>query len=78
MQLTQKHKEYWGRNLKLTGVLLFVWFVFTFVAAFFARELNTITFLGFPLGFYNAAQGALILRPCHEQAGRRVRRARGR
>jgi putative solute:sodium symporter small subunit len=48
MQLTQKHKEYWGRNLKLTGILLFVWFVFTFVAAFFARELNTITFLGFP------------------------------
>ena len=61
MQLTQKQKEYWGRNLKLTGALLFVWFVFTFVAAFFARELNTITFLGFPLGFYNAAQGALIV-----------------
>ena len=35
--------------------------MFTFVAAFFARELNTITFLGFPLGFYNAAQGALIV-----------------
>lgn len=56
-----RREEYWQRNLKLTGVLLAIWFVVTFVAAFFARELNQIVIAGFPLGFYMAAQGALIV-----------------
>jgi len=33
----------------------------TFVMGFFARELNGITILGFPLGFYMSAQGSLII-----------------
>ena len=61
MQLTQKHNEYWHKNLVITGILLSVWFVATFVEAWFARELNTMTFLGFPLGFYMSAQGSLII-----------------
>jgi putative solute:sodium symporter small subunit len=61
MQLTEKHKEYWRKNLVITGILLSVWFVATFVEAWFARELNTVTFLGFPLGFYMSAQGSLII-----------------
>ncbi len=61
MQLTEKHKEYWRKNLVVTGILLLVWFIVTFVEAWFARELNTITFLGFPLGFYMSAQGSLAI-----------------
>lgn len=61
MQLTEKHKEYWHKNLVITGVLLLVWFIVTFVEAWFARELNSITFLGFPLGFYMSAQGSLAI-----------------
>jgi putative solute:sodium symporter small subunit len=61
MQLTEKHNEYWHKNLVITGILLGVWFVATFVEAWFARELNTMTFLGFPLGFYMSAQGSLII-----------------
>ncbi len=61
MQLTEKHNEYWHKNLVITGILLSVWFVATFVEAWFARELNTMTFLGFPLGFYMSAQGSLII-----------------
>jgi putative solute:sodium symporter small subunit len=60
MQLTEKHKEYWQRNLKLTSVLLAIWFVVTFVASWFARELNGIEIIG-PLGFYMGAQGSLIV-----------------
>ncbi len=60
MQLTDKHREYWGRNLSLTGVLLAIWFVATFVVSWFARELNEIVIIG-PLGFYMGAQGALII-----------------
>jgi putative solute:sodium symporter small subunit len=61
MQLTERHNEYWHRNLKYTAILLGVWFLVTFVEAWFARELNTMTFLGFPLGFYMSAQGSLIV-----------------
>jgi putative solute:sodium symporter small subunit len=61
MQLTEKHKEYWRKNLVITGILLFIWFVATFVEAWFARELNQFSFLGFPLGFYMSAQGSLAI-----------------
>lgn len=61
MQLTEKHHEYWRKNLVITGILLFIWFVVTFVEAWYARELNQMSFLGFPLGFYMSAQGSLIV-----------------
>lgn len=61
MQLTQKHKDYWQRNLNMTALLLAIWFVVTFVVSYFARELNDITVLGFPFGFYMGAQGSLII-----------------
>ncbi|MDD5404681.1 MAG: DUF4212 domain-containing protein [Sulfuricella sp.] len=61
MRLTEKQKQYWKRNLRLTGVLLAIWFIVTFVFSYYARELNAFSFLGFPLGFYFGAQGALIV-----------------
>jgi putative solute:sodium symporter small subunit len=61
MQLTAKHKEYWSRNLRITAVLLFIWFVVTFVMGYYARPLADITFFGWPLSFYMAAQGSLII-----------------
>ncbi len=60
MQLTEKHHEYWRRNVSLTSVLLGIWFVATFVVSWFARELNEIVIIG-PVGFYMGAQGALII-----------------
>ena len=61
MELTQKHREYWRKNLVITAILLSIWFVVTFVEAWFARELNQVSFMGFPLGFYMSAQGSLIV-----------------
>lgn len=61
MQLTAKHEEYWHKNLVITGILLAIWFVVTFVEGWYARELNAINILGFPLGFYMSAQGSLIV-----------------
>lgn len=60
MKLTERHRAYWRRNLWLTLSLLAAWFLITFAAGFYAEELNTLTFLGFPLGFYILAQGARI------------------
>ena len=60
MQLTQKHKDYWRKTLRITAILLAVWLVVTFVAVFFAREL-AFNFFGWPFSFYMAAQGALLI-----------------
>ena len=61
MELTQKHQEYWHKNLVITAILLFIWFVVTFVEGWYARELNSIVIAGFPLGFYMSAQGSLAV-----------------
>ncbi len=54
-------EEYWAKTRNLMTVTLVIWFVFSFVVHFFVSALNQITFLGFPLGFYMAAQGSLIV-----------------
>ncbi len=59
--VSEKHKEYWGKNLKITGILLFIWFVSTFVMGYYAKELGEINFFGWPLSFYMGAQGSLII-----------------
>lgn len=61
MQLSPRQEEYWRRNRRVTLILLVIWFVVTFVASYFARELNTLVIAGFPLGFYMGAQGALLV-----------------
>ena len=50
----------WRRNLRLTAVLLAVWFFVTFVIGWFARDLD-FDFFGWPFSFWVAAQGALIV-----------------
>ena len=52
---------YWRRTRGLMWVTLAIWFVFSFVVHWFADALNGASFLGFPLGFYMAAQGSLIV-----------------
>lgn len=61
MQITERHKEYWRKNLVITAVLLVIWFIVTFVIGWYARELSSITILGFPFPFYMGAQGSLII-----------------
>ena len=60
MQLTENHLRYWQKNLNITAILMAVWFVVTFVLAYFARDLNFILF-GWPFSFWMAAQGSLII-----------------
>lgn len=52
---------YWRRTRRLTFVLLVFWLLITFGLTWFARGINQIVILGFPLGFYMAAQGALVI-----------------
>lgn len=57
----EKLEAYWNENKRLTWIVMIIWFIVTYVAAFFAPELNKISFLGFPLGYYMGAQGSLIV-----------------
>lgn len=60
-QLTpEKAQAYWSRTSGLMLTMLAIWFFFGFVVHLFAPQLNGIRILGFPLGFYMAAQGSLI------------------
>ncbi len=61
MELTERQEGYWRRNLGITAILLAIWFVVTYVMAFFAVPLAKIDFFGWPLSFYMAAQGSLII-----------------
>ncbi|MBX3609832.1 MAG: DUF4212 domain-containing protein [Hydrogenophaga sp.] len=60
MQLTEKHRQYWRKNLNVTAILLVIWFFVTFVVAYFARDLN-FSFFGWPFSFWVGAQGALVV-----------------
>jgi putative solute:sodium symporter small subunit len=60
MELTERQREYWRRNLSITGLLLLLWFVVTFVMGYFARDLS-FNFFGWPFAFYMGAQGSLII-----------------
>ena len=52
---------HWAKTKSLTLTVLVIWFIFSIGVFWFADALNTISFLGFPLGFYMAAQGSLII-----------------
>lgn len=53
-------RPYWRTNLRWIAGLLAVWFGVTFGVGAFARELN-FGFFGWPLGWWMASQGALIV-----------------
>ncbi len=54
-------ERHWARSRRLMHVTLAVWLVFSFAIHAFVGTLNEIVILGFPLGFYMAAQGSLIV-----------------
>jgi putative solute:sodium symporter small subunit len=60
-QMTPAQRDaYWRKTSRLMWTIMFLWFVFSFGVHLFAVQLNEVNFLGFPLGFYMAAQGSLI------------------
>ena len=55
-------EAYWKRNLRLTITLLVIWFVVGYLLSIvFAPALNAFTFLGAPLGFWMAQNGAIYV-----------------
>jgi putative solute:sodium symporter small subunit len=54
-------RAYWKKTSALMWTVLAIWFVAGFAVHLFAPSLNSIHILGFPLGFWFAAQGSLIV-----------------
>lgn len=59
-QADEARRRYWQTNLKVIAVLMLVWFVVTFVVAYFARNL-AFEFFGWPFSWWVSAQGGLIV-----------------
>jgi putative solute:sodium symporter small subunit len=57
---TSNEEAHWDKTRALMFTMLGLWIFFSFVVHFFVSALNKIVILGFPLGFYMAAQGSLI------------------
>lgn len=49
------------RHLWLKAGLLLVWALVSFVAMYFARDLEAVIVGGWPLGYWIAAQGAVLI-----------------
>ena len=52
--------RHWSRTSGLMWLMLSLWVFFSFIIHMFVTPLNQVKFIGFPLGFYMAAQGSLI------------------
>lgn len=60
MQVSENHQRYWQKNLRITAILLAIWFFVTYVIGYFARDLS-FTFFGWPFSFWVGAQGSLVV-----------------
>jgi putative solute:sodium symporter small subunit len=60
--LPPKARAYWRKNLLLLSFFLGVWFAVSFLLGIvWAQPLNQIQFFGFPLGFWIAQQGSILV-----------------
>jgi len=58
--MTKNANTYWGKTKNHMIVTLLIWFFFSLVIFMFGSDLNTKSFLGYPLAYYMTAQGSLL------------------
>jgi putative solute:sodium symporter small subunit len=51
---------YWNDTSRLMWITLGIWLFFGYIVHMFVKLLNGFSIIGFPFGFYMAAQGSLI------------------
>jgi putative solute:sodium symporter small subunit len=57
---SERRRIHWAKTRNLTYTVLVLWFIFALVLPWFAKDLNSMSFLGFKLGYYFVVQGSLI------------------
>jgi len=58
---TDPAQRFWRRTKRLTGALLGLWLAVNLLLPWFARDLGAWQVFGFPLGYWLAAEGALLV-----------------
>jgi putative solute:sodium symporter small subunit len=62
MNREERRRAYWRENIRMITILLIIWFAAGYLHPPFAKLLNETRILtGFPLGYWLASQGALIV-----------------
>ncbi|MFO7577737.1 MAG: DUF4212 domain-containing protein [Pelovirga sp.] len=62
MDRQQQLRNYWKQNLKYIAVLLTVWFTVSYLCGILlVEQLDRFVLAGFPLGFWFANQGSLLV-----------------
>jgi putative solute:sodium symporter small subunit len=62
MSRDERRRAYWRENMRMIAILLIIWFAAGYLHPPFAKLLNETRILtGFPLGYWLASQGALIV-----------------
>jgi putative solute:sodium symporter small subunit len=62
MSVEERRRAYWRENLRMVAILLVIWFVAAYLHPPFAKLLNETRILtGFPLGYWLASQGSLVV-----------------
>lgn len=57
----ERRQIHWTKTRNLTFLVLLIWFIFSCVVPWYAKELDAFSFLGFKLGYYFVVQGSLII-----------------
>jgi putative solute:sodium symporter small subunit len=58
--MDSRSEGHWRKTSSLMWLMMGLWAFFSFIVHMFVTPLNGIKIMGFPLGFYMAAQGSLI------------------
>ena len=53
-------EKHWEKSKNHMIVTLAIWFFFSTVIFMFGAEINSASFLGYPLAYYMTAQGSLL------------------
>jgi putative solute:sodium symporter small subunit len=61
MQDEEKYEKHWEKTQRLMYIMMGLWIFFSFFIHMFVSWLNAVKILGFPMGFYMAAQGSLVV-----------------
>tara|TARA_B100001750_G_C15224576_1_gene454971 strand:- start:376 stop:636 length:261 start_codon:yes stop_codon:yes gene_type:complete len=55
-----KKIKHWEKTKSHTIITLLIWLFFSIIIFMFGHDLNSKTFLGYPLAYYMSAQGSLL------------------
>ena len=53
--------KHWEKTKGLMILTLIIWFIAGYLIFMFGSSLNESSFLGYPLAYYNCAQGSIVI-----------------